>query len=129
MNQTKLYVGNLSYQTTSDDLRESFASFGDIAELKLITDRDTGRSKGFAFVTYETNEAAEAALSLNDTTLDGRQIKVNYAKEGQQRSGGGGSRFGGGGSRFGGGGAGRSSGNGRPGGSGGFRGNSNRDSY
>ena|SRR3990167_441017 len=81
MNQTKIYVGNLPYQTTSEDLDEAFSAYGKIAELKLIMDRETGRSKGFAFITFEDADAAQAALQLNSTELGGRQIKVNLAKE------------------------------------------------
>lgn len=82
MSQTKLYVGNLSYDTTSEGLTDRFSTFGEIAELKLITDRDTGRSKGFAFVTYTSSEAAdEAAKEMNGVELDGRTLKVSPAKE------------------------------------------------
>jgi heterogeneous nuclear ribonucleoprotein A1/A3 len=95
MSQTKLYVGNLSYHTTEGELRETFSTYGEITELKLITDRDTGRSKGFAFVSFETAEAAESALSLNDTELDGRKMRINFAKDDGGRRGGGGNRFGG----------------------------------
>lgn len=90
MNQAKIYVGNLSYQTTSDALSDAFGSYGEIVELKLIMDRETGRSKGFAFITFGNSDAAEAALSLNGTELDGRRIKVSIAKE--DRGGGGGGR-------------------------------------
>lgn len=80
MNQPKIYVGNLSYNTTEATLEETFGVHGTITELKLITDRETGRSKGFAFITFETQAQAEAALVLNDTNLDGRNIRVNLAK-------------------------------------------------
>ncbi len=96
MNQNKIYVGNLSYQTSSDNLSEAFSSFGDIDEVKLIVDRETGRSKGFAFITYNESDAAQEALALNGSMLDGRQIKVSIAKA-EQRTGGGGGRSGGGG--------------------------------
>jgi len=85
MSQTKIYVGNLSYSTTPDQLQAAFSEFGNIAELKLIEDRETGRSKGFAFITYEQPSAAESALSLNGTDLDGRQIKVSLAREDRDR--------------------------------------------
>lgn len=87
MSQSKIYVGNLSYQTSSDDLHEVFGRYGEVTELKLIMDRDTGRSKGFAFITFGSVDAANSALELDGTQLDGRQIKVSLAKEG--RSGGG----------------------------------------
>ncbi len=98
MKQAKIYVGNLSYQTTSDDLQEAFSAYGNITELKLITDRETGRSKGFAFITFDDSSAIEAAVALNGTDLDGRQIKVSEAKEDRGDSGGG-SRGGFGGGR------------------------------
>jgi len=85
MNQTKIYVGNLPYSTTQEDLQEAFAVYGAITELKLIMDRETGRSKGFAFITFEEASAAEAALALNSTELGGRQIKVNIAKDNNSR--------------------------------------------
>jgi len=100
MSQEKVYVGNLSYNTTSDELSEAFGAFGSIVELKLIEDRETGRSKGFAFITFESaDDAAKAVESLNGSTLDGRQIKVNVAREdrGGSRGGGGGGRGGNGG--------------------------------
>jgi len=94
MNQTKIYVGNLPFQTTSEDLEATFSAYGNIAECKLITDRETGRSKGFAFITFAEASGAEAALKLDGTDLGGRQIRVNLAKEdrGGGRRGGGGFR-------------------------------------
>jgi len=94
MNQNKVYVGNLSYSTTSDDLTAFFSQYGEITELKLISDYD-GRSKGFGFVTFATQEAAQASLAANDTELQGRKIKVNIARdkeEGRRGGGGGGQR-------------------------------------
>ena len=77
----KLYVGNLSYNTTEDTLRTLFAEYGDIASVNLITDRDTGRPKGFGFVEMATDEAADAAISaLNGKSVDEREIKVDRAK-------------------------------------------------
>ena len=89
MSQNKLYVGNISYDTTQDSLRDAFGQFGDISEVKLITDRETGRSKGFAFITFAEVSSARSALDLNGTDLDGRTIKVSEAKD-NNRSGGGG---------------------------------------
>jgi len=77
----KLYVGNLSYNTTEDTLRTMFAEYGEIASVNLITDRDTGRPKGFGFVEMATDEAADAAISaLNGKSVDEREIKVDRAK-------------------------------------------------
>jgi RNA recognition motif-containing protein len=77
----KVYVGNLSYNTTEDKLRTLFAEFGEITSVNLITDRDTGRPKGFAFVEMATQEAAEKSISaLNGKMVDDREIKVDKAK-------------------------------------------------
>ena len=89
MSQAKIYVGNLSYSTTQDDLEDKFSQFGEIAEVKLITDFQTGRSKGFAFITFAEDSSAQEAVSLNETDLDGRNIRVSIAKEDNRRSGGG----------------------------------------
>jgi cold-inducible RNA-binding protein len=76
-----LYVGNLSYETTDDTLRTLFAEFGEIESVNVITDRYTGRSRGFAFVEMATEEAAQAAMSaLNGKQVDEREIKVDKAK-------------------------------------------------
>ena len=76
----KVYVGNLSYNTTEGALRTLFAEFGEIASVNMITDRETGRPKGFAFVELATEEAADKAVSaLNGKSLDDRQIKVEKA--------------------------------------------------
>ncbi|HNT55189.1 MAG TPA: RNA-binding protein [Anaerolineaceae bacterium] len=78
---TKLYVGNLSYDTTEDGLRAAFTPFGTVVEVAMIKDRDTGSPKGFAFVTMSTDQEARNAIqSLNDKMLDGRAIKVNEAR-------------------------------------------------
>jgi len=95
MNQNKIYVGNLAYETTEDSLRETFGQFGGIEDLVLIIDRDTGRSKGFGFITFDSQGAAESSLKMDGQEVDGRAIKVSIAKE-KERSGGGG---GGGGGR------------------------------
>jgi cold-inducible RNA-binding protein len=100
----KLFVGGLSFNTTDDGLREGFARFGEITEAKVITDRDTGRSRGFGFVTFADEQAARTATAeMDGTEFEGRTIKVNEA---QERSGGGGGGFGGRGGRGGGGGGG-----------------------
>jgi RNA recognition motif-containing protein len=81
-----LYVGNLSYDTTEDQLRELFGTHGEITSANVITDRDTGRPRGFAFVEMATEEAARAATAtLDGQTVDGRQIKVNEARPRQPR--------------------------------------------
>lgn len=78
----KLFVGGLSWDTTDEGLRQAFASHGEIAEAKVITDRDTGRSRGFGFVTFAQDEEGKEAISKMDgTTLDGKTIKVNEAQE------------------------------------------------
>ena len=79
--ESKLYVGNLSYETTEEGLRELFAKAGTVVAVDMIKDRDTGRTKGFAFVTMNNQEEAENAIKLlNEKTLDGRAIRVNIAK-------------------------------------------------
>jgi len=78
----KLFVGGLSWDTTDAGLRKAFASYGEITEAKVITERDTGRSRGFGFVTFARDEDADTAISKMDgTSLDGRAIKVNEAQE------------------------------------------------
>ena len=108
----KLYVGNLAFQTTSQDLQELFAQAGTVESASIIEDRDTGRSKGFAFVEMSTEaEAASAIDQFNGKEVAGRMLKVNEAKPRENRSGGGGGRNFGGGNRggFGGGSHGRRS--------------------
>ncbi len=96
----KLYVGNLSYSTTEDMLRTEFESHGTVDDLALIMDRDTGRPKGFGFVTMNNDDEAKAAIdALNETDLDGRTIRVNEARPREDRRGGGGGGGGGGGDR------------------------------
>ncbi|QRV96622.1 RNA recognition motif protein [Ceratobasidium sp. AG-Ba] len=107
----KIYVGNLSWNTNDDTLRDAFGQFGQVLDSIVMRDRETGRSRGFGFVTYGTQQEADNAISsMNDQELDGRRIKVNGAN---QRSGGGG---GGGGGGYGGGGAGGYGGGGYGGG-------------
>lgn len=92
----KLFVGNLSWDTTDDGLHEAFAPFGEITEAKVITDRYTGRSRGFGFVTFTDDEAADKAVAdINGTELDGRAIRVDVAQDRRDNRGGGGNRGGG----------------------------------
>ena len=94
----RLYVGNLSFSTTQAAIESAFASAGDVREVAMPTDRETGQPRGFAFVTMGTAQAATTAISqLNGLMLDGRAIKVNEAQERQPRGGGGGYGGGGGG--------------------------------
>lgn len=101
MQQNKLYVGNFPYSVNEEQLRELFTPYGEISDFAMVMDRETGRPKGFAFVTFATQQAAEKALELNGRDLGGRPLKVNIAMERDSRSGGGrggrGGRPGGGG--------------------------------
>ena len=100
----KLFVGGLSWNTNDEGLRQAFERFGTVDEAKVISDRDTGRSRGFGFVTFSDAEFARQAMAeMDGTQLDGRSIKVNEAEEKPRGGGGGG---GGGGRGFGGGGGG-----------------------
>lgn len=142
---SRLYVGNLSYDTDTESLRQAFSSSGEVTDAHVVTDRESGRSRGFGFVTMANEDQAKKAIeTMNGSVLDGRSIRVNEAEErprgggggfGGPRSdrgfGGGGGGFGGGGGGggFGGGGRGRDGGGrggggfgGRPGGRGGSRG-------
>src|SRR6185312_53503 len=95
---TKLFVGNLAFQTTSEDLQELFSQVGTVESASVVEDRMTGRSRGFAFVEMSTPEAAASAIEqFNGKEVGGRALKVNEAKPRENRSGGGGRRFGGGG--------------------------------
>ena len=95
--QVKLYVGNLSYSTTEDDLRTLFAQAGAVASVALIKDRDTGRSKGFAFVEMSTQAEAQKAISMFNTfKLGDRELTVNLARPREERGGFGDRRGGGG---------------------------------
>ena len=109
---TKLYVGNLSFDTTENDLQDLFAACGPVSEVNLVMDRSTNRPRGFAFVTMATPEGAQAAIQqVNGKNIQGRDLTVNEARPREERSGGGG----GGGSRggYGGGGGGGVGGGGR----------------
>ena len=102
---TRLYVGNLSFNTTADGVRTAFEQFGTVSDVHLVTDRETGRARGFAFVTMGTaEEAAKAMQGMDGKTLDGRPLRVNEAEQRQQRGGGGGGGYRGGGGGGGGGG-------------------------
>jgi cold-inducible RNA-binding protein len=93
----KLYVGNLSYQVSNSDLEDMFAAHGTVRSAQVIVDRDTGSSKGFAFVEMADDQAANNAIrELNDREMDGRRLVVNEARPREERSGGGGGGGGGG---------------------------------
>ena len=90
MDNKKLFVGNLPWGITNDSLRELFASVGEVVEAMVITDRMSGRSKGFGFVTFATEEAAQAAIAqLNEKEIEGRKIIVNVARPKEERRDGG----------------------------------------
>ncbi len=117
MSNSKLYVGNLSFKTTEDELRAAFGQFGSVTDVYVAMDKMTGRPRGFAFVTMGTaEEAKQAAEKMNGTDLGGRQLTVNEARPKEERPGGG---FGGGGGRGFGGGGGGGGGRGFGGGGGG----------
>jgi cold-inducible RNA-binding protein len=125
----RLFVGNLSFQTNADSVRHVFEEFGAVEDVHLVTDRETGRSRGFAFVTMSTGEEAQKAIAdMNGQNLDGRPLRVNLAEERPRRSGpgGGGGGYGGGGGGFGGGGGGGGGGYGDRGGGGGRGGRGGR---
>jgi len=103
----KLYVGNLSFNVTQDQLQEMFTPYGTVQSAQVISDRDTGRSKGFGFVEMGSDREAEAAITgMNGQMMDGRSLTVNEAKPKEPRTGGGGGYGGGGGGGYGGGGGG-----------------------
>ena len=93
----KLYVGNLSFDSTEKDLQDAFGEFGTVESVSIIEDRDTGRSRGFGFVEMSSKaEGQEAISNLDGKDLDGRDLKVNEAKPRENRNGGGGGGFRGG---------------------------------
>jgi cold-inducible RNA-binding protein len=97
----KLFVGGLSWGTDDDSLRAAFESFGTITDVKVITDRETGRSRGFGFVTFDSNDSAAAAIAaLDGTQIDGRAVRVNEAQARTGGGGGGGGRGRDGGNRW-----------------------------
>jgi len=121
---TNIYVGNLSFRATEEEVREAFSRFGQVAKVSIITDRETGRSRGFAFVEMPSpDEAASAIEGLNQQEVAGRRISCNEArpKDNGPRSGGGGGGYGGGGGGGGGGYGGGGGGGGYGGGGGGRR--------
>lgn len=89
MEKNKLFVGSLPWSITNDTLRELFAKFGDISDAVVIMDRDSGRSKGFGFVTFVKEEDAQKALEMHGQEVEGRTIVVNMAKPREERGGGG----------------------------------------
>ncbi|MEE9393595.1 MAG: RNA-binding protein [Planctomycetota bacterium] len=136
MSERKLYVANFPFNTTETDLETAFQPFGTVESVKIVMDRDTGRSRGFGFVEMATDDDAQAAIdALNDQDFGGRQLRVNVARPREDRGGAGGGGGGGGGGRGGyggGGGGGRSGGGGGGyGGGGGGRsgGGGGRDSW
>lgn len=88
MRQLKIYVGNLPYNATEEDLMGHFAQYGSVDEVKIIMDRETGRSRGFAFVRFSEEKEAENALAANGAEFQGRRLKVNLAREREGGSGG-----------------------------------------
>jgi cold-inducible RNA-binding protein len=105
VNSAKLYVGNLSYETSEATIRTAFEAHGEVTSVNLITDRDSGRPKGFGFVEMATPEDAQKAkAALDGTQLDGRALKVDVAKEQAPRAPRSGGGYGGGGGGYGGGG-------------------------
>lgn len=90
MQQNKLYIGNFPYSVTESQLRDIFSAYGEIQDLAMIMDRETGRPKGFAFITFATQQSAEKALEQNGKDLSGRALKVNMATEKPSGGGGGG---------------------------------------
>ncbi len=100
----KIYVGNLSYRTAEDQLAQHFGKFGQISSTVIVIDRATNRSKGFGFITFESENAAQQAVQeMNGKEIDGRTVKVSIAKPPKEREGGGGGGMGGGMGRSGGG--------------------------
>ena len=84
----KLYVGNLPFSSTEEELKELFAQHGEVTSVAIITDRETGRSKGFGFVEFAQSEDADKAIKLDNSEFGGRNLKVSEAKEREPRSGG-----------------------------------------
>ena len=115
----KLFVGGLDWNTNDQSLAQAFSEFGTVSEAKVIMDRETGRSRGFGFVTFQDNAEAQAAIQgMDGQNIDGRTVRVNEAQEKTGGGGGGGGGRGGGGGGYGGGGGGRGGGGGGRGGGG-----------
>jgi len=112
METKKIYVGNIPFSATEEGLREIFGIYGEVEDVKLISDRETGRSKGFGFISFSASEEAAAACEANGKEVDGRKLRVDLAQERPPRSGGPGG---------GGGGRGGFRGGNRGGGGGGYR--------
>jgi RNA recognition motif-containing protein len=124
---TRLYVGNLSFSSTNETIREAFSRIGEVTDVHIVTDRTSGQSRGFGFVTMGTPAEAQKAIeAMNGATLDGRPLRVNEAEERPQRGGFGGGGGGGGGHGGGGGGGG---GDRRRGGGGGGGGGDRRNRW
>ncbi|MGK3999655.1 RNA recognition motif domain-containing protein [Sorangium sp. So ce1024] len=105
---TRLYVGNLPFSATKASVQAAFAQSGEVTDVHIVTDRESGQSRGFGFVTMGTPEQAQQAIEqMNGALMDGRPLRVNEAEERVQRGGGGGGGYGGGGGGYGGGGGGR----------------------
>lgn len=101
MAENKLYVGNLSFNTTDDQLAQLFTQFGTVGRASIVTDRETGRSRGFGFVEMESDAAAKAAISgLDGQMVEGRNLTVNIARPRENGGGGGGGGRGGRGGRY-----------------------------
>ncbi|KAE8076337.1 hypothetical protein FH972_014996 [Carpinus fangiana] len=81
MSSSKLFIGGLSFSTDDQTLKDAFSGFGDVVEARVITDRETGRSRGFGFVNYSSNESATSALAMDGQELNGRSIRVSYAND------------------------------------------------
>jgi len=123
----KLYVGNLSYEVRDSDLEDLSSAHGTVSSAQVITDRDTGRSKGFGFVEMSSDQEAQAAISaLNGKAVEGRNLTVNEARPREEGGGGGRGGYGGGGGGRGGGGGGYGGGGGGRGGGGGYGGGGGR---
>ena len=86
MSNKKIYVGNISFDTTEEELKNEFLEYGDIEEVKIIIDHQTNRSKGFGFITFATPEAMEASLAKNGEEVQGRKLRVNQAEERKPRT-------------------------------------------
>ena len=96
----RIYLGNLAWSTSEDELRDFFGEFGSVTSVSVITDRDTGRSRGFAFVEMEDADATRAIQEANGKELGGRSLRIDEAQERQRGSGGGGGGGGGGRGRY-----------------------------
>ena len=93
----RIFVGNLPFRASEDEVRELFEPYGTVHSVALITDRETGRPRGFGFVEMDDNDAESAIEALNDIEMGGRNLQINEARERKPRSGGGGGGYGGGG--------------------------------